>query len=181
MEQRKTLRSEFIRLICLACLCVITLAGCKKPIENPESVDPIYSDLVAMGAGIRGKAEAQKKKIAELEAQIEKLEPRNPDKRRTIHEKQNLELGLLLMEQDATYYEIRAEQRRLYDKEAYMKAFKNDLPWPPDGEFQQYKEAKKLRNASRNWDDSVPKATQYNKVNPEKKKAKEEKKEEKKE
>ena len=148
--------------------------------EHPESVDPIYADLVNQSAGLHGKAESQKKKIADLDAQINKLEPRNPDLKRTMHEKENLQRGLLQIEQDSQYFEIRAEQRRLYDKAAYETAFKNDDPWPVPGEFSEYMESKKLRNGSRNWEDKVPKATQYSKAAPEKKKKKEEKKEEKK-
>lgn len=156
-------------------MCLLT--SCKKPIEHPETLDPIYADLTAQAAGFRGKAEAQKKKIEGLRAKLEKYQPRDPEAKRTAHEKENLERGLLQIEQEAQYFEIRAEQRRIYDKESYMKAFKADLPWPPPAEFKEYEEAKKLRNASRDWSKSVPVDTSHNKPAPEGKKKKEEKKE----
>ena len=170
----KLYRVISINLVIL--LCVVTLAGCKKAILNPETIDPIYADLLAQAAGIHSKAESQKKKIEELRVQIEKLSPRDPALKHTEHERENLERGLVQIEQDATYYEIRAEQRRLYDKQSYEKAFKADLDWPSPAEFSEYKESKRLRNSSRNWEDKVPKSTQYNKPVPEKKKKKEEKK-----
>ncbi len=144
-------------------LCVLTLAGCKRPVSNPETLDPIYSDFLAQAAGINTKVEAQQKKIEELRAQIARLEPRDPILKRTQREKENFERGLLQMKQDVTYFKIRAEQRRLYDHEAYLKAFNADKEWPPAGEFKDYQESKKLRTGSRNWEDKVPKATQYNK------------------
>lgn len=176
MEQRKT---EFrwlswIGAACFACL----LTSCKQPIEHPETLDPIYSDLTAQAAGLQGKVEAQKKKIEDLEVKLGKYQPRDPELRQTAHEKENLERGLIQIEQEAKYFEIRAEQRRLYDKESYMKAFKADLPWPSPDDFKDYEEAKKLRTASRDWSKSVPVDKSHNKPVEEKKKKKEEKKEE---
>lgn len=143
------------------------LSCAKKPIESPWTLDPVYSDLVAQQAGATAKVEAQKKKIEDLSGELSKLQGRNPQLKRTALQKANLERGLLQLEQEAKYFEIRAEQRRLADKEAYAKAFKADLPWPDPAEYAEYQELKKLRTSSRNWEDKVPKATQYSKPNPE--------------
>jgi len=133
---------------------------------------------MSQAAGFQGKAEAQKKKIEDLEAKIAKYEPRDPEAKRTEHEKENLERGLIQIEQEAKYFEIRAEQRRLYDKDSYMKAFKADLPWPPAEDFKVYEENKKLKTAPRDWDKTVPVDKSHNKHVEEKKPKKEEKKEE---
>lgn len=148
-------------------------SGCKpKPIDNPESLDPIYADLVATSAAATAKAEGQKKKITELEEEISKLSGRDPDLRRTMHEKSNLERGLKQIEQDILYFEVRATQRRQYDKEAYLKAFRDEKPWPDPDEFTKYQEQKKLKHASRDWSERVPKLTGYNKPDPNAKPAK---------
>ncbi|RYZ70332.1 MAG: hypothetical protein EOP05_13465 [Proteobacteria bacterium] len=150
-----------------------TLSGCKpKPIDNPEAIDPIYADLNALNAAATAKAEAQKKKIAELDEEVSKLSGRDPDLKRTLHEKGNLERGLKQIEQDALYFEVRATQRRQYDKEAYLKAFREGKPWPDPAEFKEYEEQKKLRAASRDWSERVPKLTGYNKPDPNAKPAK---------
>lgn len=152
---------------------VLLFNGCKpKPIENPELIDPIYSDLMSLSAAATAKAEAQKKKIAELEESMKGMADRDPDLKRTRHEKSNLERGLIQIEQDAEYFEIRAQQRRLYDKEAYLKAFRAEKPWPDPAEFEEYQEQKKLRAASRDWSERVPKLQGYNKPDPNAKPAK---------
>ncbi len=176
MEQRKT-EFKWLSWIGAACFACLFCACTKQPIEHPESLDPIYADLTAQAAGIRGKAEAQKKKIEEMRVKVEKYGPRDPEAKRTAHELANLERGLLMIEQEAQYFEIRAEQRRIYDKESYLKAFKADQPWPPAGEFDEYKQTKKLKQASRDWSKSVPVDTSHNKAVESKAKKKEEKKE----
>ena len=176
MEQFKTLVSVLYRSIWIGALCVVLLTGCKKAEEHPENLDPIYSDLMAQAAGIQSKAEGQKKKIEELQNKLPKFGPRDPEAKGASRDIANLERGLLLMQQDAQYYTIRAEQRRIYDKESYLKAFNADQPWPPEGELQEYKENKKLRNASRDWDKNVPVDKSHNRPVVEKKKKKEEKK-----
>jgi hypothetical protein len=155
---------QLSRLTLLLIATSLVLISCKpKPIDNPESLDPIYSDLIAQSAAATAKAESQKKKIAELEETISGLDNRDPALKRTIVEKQNLERGLIQIEQDAKYFEIRANQRRQYDKEAYLKAFREQQPWPDPSEFEEYQTQKKLRHTSRDWSERVPKLQGYDK------------------
>jgi hypothetical protein len=160
--------------ICAFCLFILT--SCKQPEEHPELLDPIYSDLSAQAAGFQGKAEGQKKKIEELTVKIEKYGARDPEAKQTIFQKENLERGLQQLEQQAQYYTIRANQRRLFDKESYTRAFNADQPWPPADEFKEYQESKKLVNASRDWSKTVPIDRSHNRPAEDKKKKKEEKK-----
>ncbi len=157
---------------------ICVLPGCKKAEEHPENIDPIYSDLAAQAAGIQSKVEGQKKKIEELRSKSSKLGPRDPEAKSAVRDIENLDRGLLLMQQDAQYFAIRAEQRRLYDKESYLKAFNAGQPWPIPGELQDYRELKKLRNTSRDWDKNVPVDRAHNRAVPETKKKKEQKKSE---
>ena len=174
MEHRKN-EFKWISWIGAACL-VCFLSSCKQPIEHPESLDPIYSDLSAQAAGLKAKVETQKKKIEDLRLKLEKYEPRDQEAKRTAHEIENIQRGTLQIEQEVQYFEIRAEQRRIYDKESYLKAFNADQPWPPKDDFKEYEKTKKLRNASRDWSKSVPVDTSHNRPVEDKKKKKEEKK-----
>jgi hypothetical protein len=153
------------------------MTSCKQADEHPENLDPIYADLNAQAAGLKGKAEAQKKQIEELKIKVGKYEPRDPEAKRTAHEMENLERGLLQIEQEAQYFEIRADKRRIYDKEAYLKAFRADEAWPPADEFKEYQKTKKLKHASRDWSKSVPVDKSHNRPVVDDKKKKEEKKE----
>ena len=178
MEQKKPHYTWllWIGAACVACL----LSACRAPIPNPESLDPIYADLLAQAGVLRGKAEAQKKKIEDLSVKIEKYGPRDPELKATIHQRENLERGMVQLDQEAQYFEIRAEQRRIYDKESYMKAYKaeKDQEWPDPQEFVEYKQSNKLKMSSRDWSKSVPVDTSHNRPVVDKKKKKEEKKEE---
>ena len=70
----------------------------------------------------------------------------------------------MIAKQNRTYFEVRSSQRRLFDAEAYEKAFLADKPWPNPQEVAEYKKLKQLQSASRSWDERVPKTTRYNKV-----------------
>lgn len=167
MEQR--IRSElhiFVLRVALIALISLVLSGCKKPMENPETRDPIYSALLSDKSAYKGAAEAEKKTIAELEAEIAKLGPRDQIKKPKIRELYTRKKNLEQMEQQALYFEIRAEQRKAHAREEYLKAFHADKPWPDPAEFEAYKRAKKLRQASKNWDDRVPKSDRYSKKSP---------------
>jgi hypothetical protein len=176
VEQIKTLLSDIFKSLWISALCLFILSGCKKAEEHPENLDPIYADLVAQAAGIQAKVDGQKKKVEELQGKLAKMGPRDPETKGANREIENLERGLVLMQQDAQYFTIRAEQRRLYDKESYLRAFNADLPWPPSDELSEYKESKKLRNASRDWDRNVPVDRSHNRPVIDTKKKKEEKK-----
>ena len=175
MEHFKAGKFRFLIKAWIGVICLSILWGCRSPEEHPENLDPIFSDFTAQSAGIQAKAEAQKKKIEELSAKLKKYGARDPDAKSTLREKENLERGVVLMEQDVQYFSIRADQRRLYDKESYMKAFSANQPWPPAEDAADYKESKKLRNASRDWEKTVPADRTHNKPVAVKKKKEEKK------
>ena len=145
---------------------VTILAGCKSPEPNPELRDPIYSDLSAQAGAYKGKVESQQKKLEDLTAELEKMTTRDPNRKRAIKDKYDLERGLVQLKQAQQYFEIRSEQRKAYDAEAYMKAFNADKPWPDPQELVDYREFQKLRNAPRSWDSHVPKMTKYTRKDP---------------
>ena len=47
---------------------------------------------------------------------------------------------------------MRAESRKKWDREKYLKAYKEKKPWPDPQEFEDYKIQRKLEVAPRNWD-----------------------------
>jgi hypothetical protein len=142
------------------------LTSCRQRDAQPELKDPLFAELNTNAAAMKTKIEAQTKKITDIELELEKMPPRDPARKRRTKEVYDLKRGLVQMEQQATYFAVRAEQRKEYAKRAYDKAFDEGRDWPDPQEFAAYKEFQRLRHAPRNWEDRVPKTTRYNKQEP---------------
>lgn len=141
----------------LVLLLVFFVLGCEKPLENPESVDPIYKDYLAEAANAKKAAEEEKKALETLIEEVSELKPRDPSAKKVIAKRFAQEKKILKLEERAKYYELRAESRKRYDQEAYRKAYKAKQPWPDPAEIEQYKTVRRLHDAPRNWDARVPK------------------------
>lgn len=148
-------QTYLLHLICYTAF-VFAMSSCKKPDSHPELKDPIYQDLSAQLKASNSAMAAAEKKIEETRAEIEKMEPRDPFKSRKLRELQAAQRQLVGLNEQAQYYKIRTQQRLRFTRTEYLKAFHADKPWPPPGEFDRYKQTKSLRQASRNWDDRVP-------------------------
>ena len=142
-------------------MAVFVLFGCKKPIENPHLIDPIYKDLEARYKETEAAAEKEEGTLAELKGQTEELEPRDVKIRINTREIYAREKMLRSLKQQQLYYQIRMEQRKKFAQEDYKRAFDADKPWPDPQEFKDYVEVKKLQAANRNWDSRVPKLTRH--------------------
>lgn len=156
----------YSKLTILLLFVAITVVSCRSRNPNPETLDPIYADLNSNATALRTKSDAQQKKIEELEATLEKMAPRDPARKRTSKEMYDLKRGLVQMEQQAKYFEVRAEQRKAYARKAYDRAFDEGRDWPDPKEFAEYKEFNRLKFAPRNWEERVPKTTRYNRQDP---------------
>jgi hypothetical protein len=146
--------SQNIKIIAIALLFCL---ACTRPQSNPELSDPIYQDLKAQEANSSKAIEGKKKELeaAEKEAEKPDLEPMALKQNRKT--RFALEKTLRLLEQDHTYFEIKAAERKDLDAHTYPESFKTKSPWPPKGEIEAYATEQRLRNASRNWNDRVPK------------------------
>jgi hypothetical protein len=140
---------------------LLSLTACRQLDEHPELKDPIYADLRTKPDAFREKAKGQREKIADLKKDLAKMEPRDPNRKRTIKEIYDLERGLVFIDQEAEYYDVRAQQRLDYVRKAYLEAFNAGKDWPDPAEFEEYQKRKRLREAPRNWEARVPKLTRY--------------------
>lgn len=150
----------------LGVLLSICMLGCKSPNPNPETLDPIYADLLKESEAASKETESLKGEIEKLEQEIPAFEARDPGKKRAERELYQKEHLAELSSQRALFYKIQADMRLKYARREYLKAFNADKPWPNPKEYEEYLENKKLRSASRNWDDRVPKTTRYNRSVP---------------
>lgn len=167
MTDRAT--ETFKRWLITATLVVVSgiLSACSRPNPNPETLDPIYADLQSRAALAKGAAESAKEETKKLREELEKLPARDITRRKTQENISKQETRVMAAEQEALYFEIRAEQRKKYARDEYMKAFDKGKPWPNPEDFEAYKLQRKLQDSPREWSSKVQKTDRYNRKSPE--------------
>ncbi len=146
------MRVSQIYLVIILTSMLSGIAGCKKPIENPELLDPIYADLLKES---KFYDDAAKTKQAELEAikkEWEEAPPQTGREKMARNRYYNKEREVTKAYQTARFFELRARTRKSEDKKAYLKAFLADKPWPDPNEYEAYQMETRLTKANRNWD-----------------------------
>lgn len=139
------------------------LSGCSRPHPNPELLDPIYLDLSNRGNLAKAAAESAKADIKTLRADLDALPPRDSSRRKIQQDLQKKETHLLVADQEALYFEIRAKQRLEFARKAYLDAFNAGKPWPDPADFEAYKAQRRLQDAPREWNSRLQKTDRYNK------------------
>lgn len=134
----------------------ICLVSCRRPDKNPEFSDRIYIDMQAELRSAEQAEAAIHKKIEEAELDLQKSEPRSLERKNAANDLFKAKEADQRAKQDIEYIKIRLVQRKYEYSKAYNKAFSENAPWPPIGEFEAYIVNKKLRSASKNWSDRVP-------------------------
>lgn len=153
---------SFFRLILLLQVLLATVVACHRPISHPETLDPIYADLVKQQAKAKADLEAHKASLSRTLEEMDSYPARDPRLKRAIRERFQRERAITRAEQILLYYDIRVEQRKSFVKRDYLKSFHANQAWPDPEEYKAYQVQKKLQTASRNWEDRVPKTTRYN-------------------
>lgn len=157
MEHRKTRLFLSIRLLFTLLSLVFITIGCKKQLDQPELVDPIYIELVDASEKIKSNMKEEEKLLAESKKELNKSDLTVGEKRQVLKEIASSDKKLRLMAQDQKFFELRANSRVAHDREVYPARFEKDLPWPNPEEIAQFEANKRLRGASRNWADHIPK------------------------
>jgi hypothetical protein len=141
--------------------------GCSRPNPTPELIDPIYADLLQRSAVAKAGAETKKAEIKKLKEELAELPARDPTKRKLQENLSKNEMLLVVADQEGLYYEIRAEQRKAYARDEYLKAFEAGKPWPEPKDFEIYKIQRKLRDSPREWTGKADRTGRYNRKTPE--------------
>lgn len=143
-------------ILAILALTVCT-SGCKSKIKNPESLDPIYSDLQSTLQEHQKSVEDTEKEIEGLKLEIAEAEPNTKELHMSRKKLSEARKRLVRVRQMTRYFEIRLERRRVEDLRAYSIAFEADRPWPDPAEYAAYKANKRLRNSRPQWEARVPK------------------------
>ncbi|CAN5382801.1 hypothetical protein BH10BDE1_BH10BDE1_22190 [soil metagenome] len=138
------------------------ISGCSRPNPTPELIDPIYADLVQRSAVAKAGAETKKAEIKKIKADLAELPARDPTKRKLQEDLSKNEMLLVVADQEGLYYEIRAQQRKAYARDEYIRAFDAGKTWPDPKDFEIYKIQRKLRDSPREWTGKTEKTGRYN-------------------
>lgn len=139
------------------------LSGCSRPNPTPELKDPIYLDLLNRGALAKAASDSVKEEIKTMKADLEALPPRDSGRKKMQQDLTQRETRLMVADQEALYFEIRAKQRKDYARKEYLDAFHAGKPWPDPEDFEAYKLQRRLQDAPREWNSRLKKSDRYNK------------------
>lgn len=152
------------RLVTLILLLSMTiLVGCSKPLQEPEKIDPIYSDLLNRSQVAHSAAEEARNELKTLKEDLGKLAPRDPSLKKLKNDIAKTETRILVADQEGLYFEIRAKQRKNFARKEYLNAYSKKEKWPDPEEFRLYKIQRSLESAPRDWSAHLKKESRYNK------------------
>lgn len=145
----------YIRLILLSV--VVILAGCKRPMKDPETIDPIYGDLLKEMKFYEGQVKKFNDEAEAARLEMEKEDPRTGNAKAIKNRYYGKLKDANSAQQMQVFYELHAKTRKREAREAYLEAFKKDKPWPDPQEYEGFKDQMALRKASRSWDSRTKK------------------------
>lgn len=119
--------------------------------------DPIYLDLVKTLTDTSAGVKAAKAQVPELKKKIDTSEVNSSEKKAAWKEYWKAIETVRNLEQQAHYYKIRVDRRRVVANIAAKKAKAEGKPWPDPKEYSDYLLNRRLSTASRSWNDRVPK------------------------
>ena len=146
-----------LRRLQLLFFMILLLSACRKEEPNPESLDPIYSDLIKRNAEDESQIAEEKKKLLKALDDVQAALPNTLDLKNALRDKTHALQTIDHLEQKIHFAKIRIERRRVEDKINYHDAFVANKDWPDRAEYQAYLTNQRLAEAPRNWDAHLPK------------------------
>ena len=155
VEHMKTIaKNTFFSLfsILFVLFIVFSMMGCDKKDPNPELSDEIYKDLLSELDIAKKRVSDEESQFARVKKEFEIVVPQTGQikyaQKRVFESEQNL----TSYKQQAKYFEIKLEQRKLFVRERYLESFqKNGRKWPDEEEIKDYKLRLKLQRAKLDW------------------------------
>lgn len=134
--------------------------SCEKMLESPELVDPIYLDLLVQAKSMETLAIEEKKKVEELQKEIEKLPNQSGLKQKLEKKIFASQHKVDQSSQMSKYYKLSALKRKREIRKYYPIIFSKRESWPQNDVKKQYDAHKRLLNAPKLWDQRIPKLRQ---------------------
>lgn len=125
--------------------------------KNPHEIDPIYKAIHEQVSQSDAKIAATTKAIEDAQIAYDKTEPQTHQRVIAKRDLESTKARLSSLQQENDYLKIRLKRREIEDKINYKISFQKNLNWPDPAEYEAYLVHERLANASRKWDERVPK------------------------
>ncbi len=136
------------------------IMGCKRPMQNPELIDPIYMELLKESKTHDDVKKAKQAEMEAIKAEMKDADPRSGRGKTAKSRYYSKEKEFYFHQQMAVYYKLRARTRKYEARDSYLKAFSEGKAWPDPKEYEDYQAQVALRKGNRLWDVRVPKWSQ---------------------
>lgn len=134
---------------------LVGILGCHRPMNNPESVDPIYKDYQKQADEAKKALEQSKKYLEKSKKDFEAAPLRSNLRRNAQEEVFANQTEVDKAEQTLFYLEQKVASRKKYARDTYKKLFEEGKAWPDTQEYNEYLTHKKLVNAPREWKPAI--------------------------
>jgi hypothetical protein len=129
----------------------ISITGCDRPNPEPEKIDPIYSDIQSKIGSINSQIKSAENDLQDKKKDLAKVVPQTGQNKFAQKRVDDAQRALDKLLQLKEFWELRAESRKKWAREHYLKAFYKKEPWPNPKEYEEYLAQKKMEEASPTW------------------------------
>jgi peptidoglycan hydrolase CwlO-like protein len=127
------------------------ISGCHKPASNPESLDPIFTDLEKQTKDVAVQVTDTQKQLDDFEKAMETVQPQTGQIKYAQKRVYETRARLEKLQQKLRYLQLHTETRLNEDRKAYLRAFNKNEPWPDPAEYESYKAQRALEETPIIW------------------------------
>jgi len=138
--------------------CLIFLvSGCDRPLTEPEKKDLIYLEIEKDLKTAQAALASEETSLEGTKAELANLPPRDRRRAGLIRERAIQTRNVTMLRQKVKFHILQLETRKKETRVRYQLAYREKKPWPDPDQMQSELTARRMKQASRNWSDRVPK------------------------
>jgi hypothetical protein len=142
------MKNSFFTLIFL----IFAVSACRKVDPEAYKTDPILLDYQSQLAETTTRYEAAIKAIETTHKEVKKSVPQTGDTQKLQNKLNAKQAEADKLAQQIQFWKIHIESRAKEAQDEYLRAFKDNKPWPDKQKIESYRAEKRLRQAKMEWD-----------------------------
>lgn len=142
---------RYFRILILATLGLLVLAGCNRKDQSPELVDPLYMELEKMKKAAETDLKTAEEAYAEAEGTMAKVQPQTGQIKYATKRLNEAKARVVKAKQMVNYYGVKYEARKWSAREEYLKAYYDKTGWPTQEPLENFKLSLKLSQTEKEW------------------------------